>query len=441
MAIPRIVPRPEHNISRKMLDPDALRALYRLRGNGFTAYLVGGSVRDLLLGREPKDFDLATNATPGQIKKLFRNCRLVGRRFRLAHLHFGEKIIEVATFRSGTAEAPPDQEELTGNERSPRHLRSDEGMLLRDNLFGTPEEDAVRRDFSVNALFYNIADFSVIDYTGGMEDLQKGQIRTIGDPASRIVEDPVRMLRAIRFSAILGFKIDDATWRAINELASTITMASAPRLYDELLKLFLSGEGAECYQLMRQSGLLKTLFPRFGSWLDRETGGFPHTTVGKSLEWVDTRVRQGEKVAPQLLYSLLFRDYVAEMGKMLGENGGSVHRELEAALPHLFQEIGATMHMPGRAAAAVRHILLYQSRFAKKPGRHPGSFLRRPDFGDALSHLVARDEILGENEGLGEWWSRYVAQSPAEAASAAGEEKPAKPKKRRRRRPRKRDNG
>lgn len=225
-----IITRQEHGISRKLMSPNALRILYRLKDNGYVAYLVGGCVRDLLLGREPKDFDVVTNATPGEVKRMFRNCRLVGRRFRLAHLHFHEELIEVATFRSQAADEPkPEVEEKRGRENRQRHpqmLMNDDGMILRDNVYGTPEEDALRRDFTVNALAYDIADFSIIDFAGGLADLNAGIIRTIGDPAVRFQEDPVRMLRAVRFAAKLGFTMEEETRKALVSAAGTIVSAS-----------------------------------------------------------------------------------------------------------------------------------------------------------------------------------------------------------------------
>ena len=284
-----IIPRADHPISRRNLSENAVRVLYRLRDNGFLAFLVGGCIRDLLLGREPKDFDVVTNATPSQVKKLFRNCRLVGRRFRLAHLHFRDEILEVATFRSAMTVEDEPEESPEGAGRPPRIVKDDGGMILRDNLFGTPEEDARRRDFTVNALCYNIADFSLIDYVGGLDDLERGVIRTIGDPAVRFTEDPVRMLRAIRFAAQLGFVIEPENWRSLVDLSHHITNASPPRLYEEMLKLFLSGEGERCYQLLRQSGVFAALFPAVNSWLETETDGFPHIRFGRALEVIDAR--------------------------------------------------------------------------------------------------------------------------------------------------------
>ncbi|HEY6873380.1 MAG TPA: polynucleotide adenylyltransferase PcnB [Geobacteraceae bacterium] len=446
---PLIIPRGDHPISRKMLSPNALRVLYRLRDNGFTAYLVGGCVRDLLLGREPKDFDLVTDATPGQIKRLFRNCRLVGRRFRLAHLHFADEIVEAATFRSPV----PDEPESEGGEpsdaggaeevprRPPRHLKSEEGMLLRDNVFGTPEEDALRRDFTVNALFYNIADFTIIDYAGGMEDLQKGVIRTIGEPRVRFTEDPVRMLRAVRFAAMLGFSIEPATWDAILDQSDAITMAAPPRLYEEVLKLFLLGEGEKSYQLLRQTGLFAALFPRFSAWLDRETDGFPHTRVGKALDWVDSRVQRGEHVPPQLLLALMFGQYLEEKGERFRQEGAHPQPAVDMAVAELLEEISPTVQVAGKVGWLVRHMLGYQHRFGKTPGRNPASFLRRPGFGDALDYLCCTAEITGENRELCAWWRNYLRENPLSgAAEAGGAETPKPPsgEKRRRRRRKKR---
>jgi len=280
---PRIIARADHNISRQLVSYNALRVLYRLRDSGYTANLVGGCVRDLLLGREPKDFDIATDATPTELKKLFRNCRLVGRRFRLAHIHFRDEIIEVATFRASAGESEQDENEeipeageadgrAGGDEEI---VKSGDGMLLRDNLFGSPEEDAWRRDFTVNALSYNIADYSIVDYVGGVDDLNLGIIRTIGDPQVRFAEDPVRMLRAVRFSAQLGFAIEDDCHRAIVGMAERICQASPPRLFDELMKMFLSGEGEQCYQLLRHFGLFAALFPFLDEWLSGKRTGFP----------------------------------------------------------------------------------------------------------------------------------------------------------------------
>jgi poly(A) polymerase len=240
---PRILPRAEHTVSRKEIDADALKVLYRLKNHGFIAYLVGGGVRDLLLRRKPKDFDISTDAHPQQVKKLFRNCFIIGRRFRLCHVRFGKKVVEVATFR--------------------RQAEPEEGdpFIRRDNTFGTPEEDAFRRDFTVNALFYDIATFSVIDFVGGLADLQERMIRTIGDPALRFREDPVRMLRAVALAARLDFSIDRDTVEAIRSLRGEIVKSSPARILEEFYKILRQGAGRRTFQLLHESGLLAYLLP------------------------------------------------------------------------------------------------------------------------------------------------------------------------------------
>jgi poly(A) polymerase len=241
---PRILSRSEHTVSRKNIDPEALKVLYRLKSNGFVAYLVGGGVRDLLLGRQPKDFDIATSAHPQQVKKLFRNCFIVGRRFRLCHVRFGRKVVEVSTFRKAAA---PEE----GNDP----------LIRRDNTFGTPEEDAFRRDFTLNALFYDIATFSVIDWVGGLEDLNAGVVRTIGDPDVRLREDPVRMLRAVAIAARLGFRVDQETTEAIRVLRGEIVRSSPARVLEELYKILRQGRSRETFLALHEMGLLAYLLP------------------------------------------------------------------------------------------------------------------------------------------------------------------------------------
>src|SRR5216684_4467134 len=240
---PRILPRPAHTVSRKDIDPDALKVLYRLKNHGFVAYLVGGGVRDLLLERRPKDFDIGTDAHPQQIKKLFRNCFIIGRRFRLCHVRFGRKVVEVSTFR--------------------RQAQPEEGdtLIRRDNTFGPPEEDAFRRDFTVNALFYDIATFSVIDFVGGLEDLQDRVIRTIGDPTVRFREDPVRMLRAVALAARLDFTIDRDTLEAIRFLRGEIVKSSPARVLEEVYKVLRQGASRKTFQMLHEVGLLAYILP------------------------------------------------------------------------------------------------------------------------------------------------------------------------------------
>ncbi len=252
---PRILARSQHTLSRKQIDPDPLRVLYRLRSSGYKAYLVGGGVRDLLLGRKPKDFDIGTDASPQQVKKLFRNCFIIGRRFRLCHVRFGNKVVEVATFRR---KAEPEEGDT---------------IVKRDNTFGTPEEDAFRRDFTINAMFYDIADFSIIDYTGGIEDLEAKRVRVIGDPDERFREDPVRMMRAVAIACRLGFRIDREAQEAIRARRGEIVKSSHVRILDEIYKILRQGSARATFEQLYTTGLLAYIFPEAHKALSRgETG-------------------------------------------------------------------------------------------------------------------------------------------------------------------------
>lgn len=443
---PITIRRSNHNISRNLISPNALRILYRLRDNGFKAFLVGGSVRDLLLERTPKDFDLATDATPAEIKKLFRNCRLVGRRFRLAHLHFKDEIIEVATFRKGGDPVELDESDAVADDsgaaqqevprRTLGHLhKSDEGVLLRDNLFGTPEEDAWRRDFTVNALSYNIADFAIIDYVGGVEDLEKRLIRTIGDPAGRFAEDPVRMLRAIRFSAQLDFTIEHHSWEAMTADARRITLASPARLFDEVVKLFLSGGAQKCWQLLWASGLAEAIFPDFSAWL---TSSETISSL-KSLPWLDAAVQSKKAVSPPLFLALFFGDYLAAKGERLNCRGDAFQARIDGSLALFMEELGGRLFIPQRTVMRLREILLLQQRLLKTPGKKPENVISRPGFGEALEYLRF---CTADNAALGKtvhWWEHFNADKkplPGDGVEGvAGEVQRRKRHHRRRRRP------
>ncbi|BCS55303.1 polynucleotide adenylyltransferase PcnB [Geobacter sp. SVR] len=434
-----IIARQDHGISRKLMSPNALRVLYRLKDNGFVGYLVGGCVRDLLLGREPKDFDVVTNATPGEIKRIFRNCRLIGRRFRLAHIHFLDEIIEVATFRSQASNEPePEPEEGNGTEqrqRHPRMLKDEEGMILRDNVYGTPEEDALRRDFTVNALSYNIADFSIIDYVGGLADLNAGIIRIIGDPVVRFQEDPVRMLRAVRFAAQLGFTIEEGTLKALVAAADTIVRAAPPRLYDEMLKLLLSGEGDKCYDLLRHTGLFAALFPHFSAWLDAESEGFPHTRFGEMLAYVDSRIQQGDKISQPLLLALLFGEYLDEKAENFRRQGAPWQQSVYAALGEFMGEVCPIVLITNRVGFALRDIIAQQTRLKKVPGRRPEAFIARHDFNDIIAYCrITRGDQKEVARQLDWWEARAQQQEPLPPPADSSEETEAPQRKRRRRR-------
>jgi tRNA nucleotidyltransferase/poly(A) polymerase len=289
--MPRILPRPEHNLSRKDIDADALKVLYRLKNHGFKGYLVGGGVRDLLLERKPKDFDIATDAHPQQVKKLFRNCFVVGRRFRLCHVRFGRKVVEVSTFRR---QAPAEEGDT---------------LIRRDNTFGSPEEDAFRRDFTVNALFYDIASFTVIDYVSGLEDLTNRLIRTIGDPEVRLREDPVRMLRAVALAARLGFTIHRDTLEAVRALRGEITKSSPARILDELYKILRQGASRKTFQLLHDVGLLAYLLPE----ADQAIAEQGERLLG-SLARLDDYRNAGLAAPDELTNSLLMGTLVVPLG-------------------------------------------------------------------------------------------------------------------------------
>ncbi|MDA8413731.1 MAG: polynucleotide adenylyltransferase PcnB [Desulfobacteraceae bacterium] len=436
-----IIARQEHGISRTLMSPNALRTLYRLRDNGFVGYLVGGCVRDLLLGREPKDFDVVTNATPNEVKRIFRNCRLIGRRFRLAHLHYQDEIIEVATFRSLAADVPepgPKEANQAGqSQRPPRTLKDDDGMILRDNVYGTPAEDALRRDFTVNALAYNIDDFSIIDYTGGLADLNAGIIRTIGDPVVRFQEDPVRMLRAVRFAAQLAFTIEEGTRTALVAAADTIVRAAPARLYEEMLKIFFSGEAAKCCELLRQTGLFAALFPQFSGWLDVESEGFPHTRFGEMLTCVDDRIQQGAKVSAPLLLALLFGEYIDEKTERFRRQGAPWQRSVDAAVAEFMGETCPIVMIMNRVGNALCSIISQQTRLNKIPGRRPEAFIARRDFDDIIEYCrITR----GGNKEVArqlDWWTAQAQQQaplPMPCKLTENGEAPQRKKRRRRRR-------
>jgi poly(A) polymerase len=403
-------------------------------------------VRDLLLGREPKDFDIVTNATPGQLKKLFRNCRIIGRRFRLAHLHFHDEIIEVSTFRSSAVDDPGHGDDTEppaagfcpptdlSRHRSPRIVKTEDGMLLRDNVFGTPEEDALRRDFTVNAMFYSIVDFSIIDYAGGMADINSGRIHTIGDPVTRFTEDPVRMLRAVRFAAMLGFEIAPDTHKAILDLHDNIIKASPPRLYEEILKLFLAGAAEKTYQMLRHTGLFAALFPHFSVWLDSRKEGIYHTWTTKAFDLIDNHAVQGEKLSPALLIALVFGLYLEEKSAGYRHSGLSPQQAVASAVAELLGETAATVQIPQRVALQVREILVMQLRFRKTPGKQAHTFIGRHSFADALCYLRFATAIRAKEEHLAPWWDNFVRENPAVAREEVVDVEPPKSRPRRRRR-------
>lgn len=372
------IPRDRHSISRKDISPSALRVLYRLRESGFGAYLVGGAVRDLLLGLHPKDFDVATDATPEQVKHLFRNCRLIGRRFRLAHVVYGREIIEVATFRANTDDGSGDRE------------LGEEGRVLRDNVYGTIEEDAVRRDFTVNALYYAIEDFSVRDYLGGFDDVMQRVLKLIGDPETRYREDPVRMLRAVRLAAKLNFRIDDATAEPLPRLASLLGEAAPARLFEECLKLFLSGHAEASFLGLEANGLLPALFPETAGALAANRSGALRRMLLQGLRDTDARVAADEPVSPAFLFALLlWPAYCRTLATLQAQGMHATEAERRAADRVTLHQVD-TVALPRRFSLPMQEIWLLQSRFGQRQRRRVMRVLAHPRFRAAFDFLRLR---------------------------------------------------
>jgi len=445
---PRILSRPEHVISRRNIDPDALKVLYRLKNHGFVAYLVGGGVRDLLLGRQPKDFDVGTSAHPQQVRRLFRNCFIVGRRFRLCHVRFGRKVIEVSTFRRA---AVPEEGDT---------------LIRRDNTFGTPEEDAFRRDFTVNALFYDIATFSVIDWVGGLKDLEARLIRTIGDPAVRFREDPVRMLRAVALAARLDFAIDPDTAEAIRFLRGEIVRSSPARILEEFYKILRHGHSRRTFEALHECGLLAYLLPE----ADRAIAGGAEALLG-SLARLDECRRTGLVAADELTNPVLMGSLLVPLGVPLrrvpvaspraregaetaegprddvaaeiAALGGEEEEEEDEPQPALPSPIA--LPFARRDLERLRLILLAQRRLREMhaPASARYALAGKSYFGEALRWL----EIHGGPEGreLGAHWRGLDLSGVAVLAAEGGEPAPVggaaaastrRRRRRRRRRPR-----
>ncbi|MCC5085841.1 polynucleotide adenylyltransferase PcnB [Xanthomonas campestris] len=423
----RIIPRDQHTISRKDISPNALRVLYRLRESGFGAYLVGGAVRDLLVGGHPKDFDVATSATPEEVKALFRNCRLIGRRFRLAHVVFGREIIEVATFRANIDDGSGDRE-------------LDNGRLVRDNVYGTIEDDAIRRDFTCNALYYAIEDFSVRDYCGGFEDVQARLMKLIGDPELRYQEDPVRMLRAVRLAAKLNFDIEAGTAEPIPRLAGLLSEAAPARLFEEILKLFLSGHGVASFEGLERYGLLGALFPESAAALKSNRSGALRAMVLEGLRNTDARVANDEPVSPAFLFALLL--WPAFCRTLMGLQAQGVQpedaqrRAADRVTLHQLERVA----LPRRFSLPMQEIWLLQTRFSSRQRKRVFRTLSHPRFRAAFDFLVLRQFASADHAADVEFW-RDAQQSSGqelvdaiENAQADHDGDESAPRKRRRRR-------
>jgi poly(A) polymerase len=390
------IPRSEHSISRADISGGALKVLYTLKKAGFEAYLVGGGVRDLLLGREPKDFDVVTDAEPEEIKRLFRSARLIGRRFRLAHVRFGPEIIEVATFR-GAVEDTDEDDHVSVN-----------GRIVRDNVYGTTvEEDVWRRDFSVNSLYYDIRDFSVLDYTGGMADLEAGTLRIIGDPVRRYREDPVRMLRAVRFAAKLGFRLGDETAAAIPECAAMLADIPAARLYEEVLKLFLGGAAVQSFELLNHFDLFKYLFAESAERFEEDPLDPAGQLLLKALANTDRRIQEDKPVTPAFLFAALLWPAVHKDAVAHGDRGLTAVQAMDAAGMDVLARQTSQVSLPRRFSLASREIWSLQPRLEQRRGKRAIQLPARPRFRAAYDFLLLRAEAGEDVAEMADWWTKF----------------------------------
>lgn len=387
-----ILDRVSHPVSKADISSNALKVISRLTHAGFQAYIVGGSVRDLLLGKSPKDFDIATDATPQQIRGLFRNARIIGRRFKIAHILYHREIIEVTTFRG---HAP-----ISNNQQANEH-----GMLIRDNVYGSLEEDAWRRDFTINALYYRVADESIIDFTQGVNDIAAKRIQMIGDPSTRYQEDPVRMLRAIRFAAKLQFELTEPTRTPIITLAASILHISGSRLFDEILKLYHSGHAIKVQELLVQYGLFNHLFPQTAPLY--KPNSKPQALFQLTLESTDQRILDQKPVTPAFLYAALLWFPLQNIITQLQAEGVDLLPALEQAISKVIQRQNKIVTIPKRYTQVIREIWLLQYRLTKRTGLRAYQLLQHPRFRAAYDFLALRALVKDADMGLAEWWTLF----------------------------------
>ena len=413
----RVITGKQHGVRSSQITPCAAKITASLQRAGFSAYIVGGAVRDLLLGLMPKDFDVATNATPEEVRQLFRRSRIIGRRFRLVHVMCGAETVEVSTFRGS---APNDDESV--------QLTDQHGRLLRDNVFGSQEEDALRRDFTVNALFYDPVKEEILDYLNGFEDIKVKKLRIIGDPVQRYREDPVRMLRAVRLATKLGMQIDAQTAAPIGDLAPLLQNVPSSRLFDEMLKLLLSGHALPCVVELRTRGLHHGLLPMLDVILEQPLG---ERFITIALKNTDERVLQDKPVSPGFLFATLLWHEVLSNWNALRASGEKTFPALFKAMDQVLSLQHEKLAIPRRFDAIIQEIWSMQPRFEMRSGRRPFQLLTHPRFRAAYDFMLLRYESGELDAELCEWWKRFLA------TDNAGREqmllKQPVPKKRRRR--------
>ncbi|MBI2791600.1 MAG: polynucleotide adenylyltransferase PcnB [Gammaproteobacteria bacterium] len=392
---PVIIPRSEHGISRTGISENALKVLYRLHKHGFGAYLVGGGVRDLLLGLHPKDFDVVTDATPDEVRRVFRNCRLIGRRFRLAHVFFGSDIVEVATFR-GKMDEPSDD-----------ISHSDKGMILRDNVYGNIAQDVWRRDFTINALYYNIADFSIVDYTGGYADIKAKRMRMIGQPHERYREDPVRMLRAVRFACKVGFELPKELVQPMIEMKELIGHVSAARLFEEMMKMFHSGAAHDVYEHLLRNELFGELFPVTNECLQQPS--YPtHELLKIVFENTDKRIKEQKPVTPSFIVAALLWHPICVRAEQYMKDGMTFFPARMLAIEDMIRAQAKRISIPKRIVQGARDIWLLQMRLVRRHGKKVQLLMTEARFRAAFDFLEIRAKSGEPVQDLATWWKEYI---------------------------------
>jgi len=431
-----IIPREEHNISRRDISPGALKVLYKLNDSGYQAFLVGGGVRDLLLGGHPKDFDISTDATPEQVKDLFRSARVVGRRFKIAHVRFGREIIEVTTFRAHhEIETEVDEGESRRHIRDLDSAHSSSGMILRDNVYGSINEDALRRDFTVNALYYTTNGFHLLDFVNGLSDIEQRLIRMIGDPDKRYREDPVRILRAIRLAAKLNFRIEPATEAPLHKLAHLLESIAPARLFDESVKLFTNGEAQATFALLRKYGVADYLFKPVLGFLDD-----PDSVDSKLIEFAlhntDQRLAEGKSVTPAFLYAALLWP---ELRHALLDEAGNRPPPMPLIQQEASEVISRQLRytaIPKRLTAIMREIWELQWRLTPRSARQIESVVAHPRFRAAYDFVLLREAAGEDLGGIGDWWTRFQLGDRSEQERMIAELQPVRSPRKGRRKPR-----
>ncbi|HET6719175.1 MAG TPA: polynucleotide adenylyltransferase PcnB [Rhodocyclaceae bacterium] len=403
-----------HGVRPEQLSSGGRRTVEGLQQAGFEAYIVGGAVRDMLLGRAPKDFDVATNATPEQVRATFRRSRIIGRRFQIVHVMMGGETIEVTTFR-GSADQETDAH----------------GRILRDNVWGTMEEDALRRDFTVNALYYDPKKDRIVDYHHGVADLEQKTLRVIGDASTRYREDPVRMLRAVRFAAKLGLNLDRKASQPIRELADLLENVPAARIFDEMMKLLTSGHSVECLRRLREEGLHHGLMPLLDIIMDQPLG---EKFVNLALSKTDDRVREGKPLSPGYLFATLLWHEVLARWEQIKAKGEASMPALHQAMDEVIDQQCERTALTRRIAGDIKDILALQPRFEARSGRRPFTLLTQPRFKAGFDFLLLRAEAGEVEQELADWWSRFMHADEDERADMLLAAPKEGPKKRRRRR-------